>query len=147
MASQLASSSDLNPRTIGSSIAWKTIRGFCSGSKKRAGACMPAAACAWRTCDVRRLARGRRQNSPRARERAVDHVDGVLDAVGGNERAEARAFLLAEQHLIEHVEPVERHAGLAVLGFFLVVEERLAPPDPLEPAFGCLSRRTPPRVT
>src|SRR6202034_2392038 len=67
--------------------------------------------------------------SRRARQRAVDHVDGVLDAVGGDERAEARTLLLAEQHLIEHVEPVERNAGLAVLALLLLVEEWLAPAD------------------
>ena len=61
-----------------------------------------------------------------ARERAVDHVDGVLHAVDGDEGAEARALLLAEQHLIEHVEPVERHARLAILGFLLLIEEGLA---------------------
>src|SRR3954471_8219398 len=42
-----------------------------------------------------------------ARQRAVDHVDGVLHAIDRDEGAEARAFLLAEQHLVEHVEPVE----------------------------------------
>ena len=68
-------------------------------------------------------------NSRRSCERAVDHVDGVLNAVGGDERAEARAFLLAEQHLIEHVEPVERHAGLAVLGLLLLIEEGFAAAD------------------
>ena len=62
------------------------------------------------------------------------------DAVGGDERAEARAFLLAEQHLIEHVEPVERDAGLAVLGFFLVVEERLAPADLIDHVLDRLRR-------
>ena len=36
-------------------------------------------------------------------------------AVDRDERAEARAFLLPEQHLVEHVEPVERDAGAAVL--------------------------------
>src|SRR5512137_2832754 len=69
--------------------------------------------------------------SRRARQRAVDHVDRVADAVDGDERAEARALLLAELHLVEHVEPVERHARLAVLGLRLarLVEKRLAPPD------------------
>src|SRR5262249_39628360 len=62
-------------------------------------------------------------------ERAVDHVDRVLDAVDRDERAETRSLLLAEQHLVEHVEPVERDARLAVLGLDLagLVEERLAP--------------------
>ena len=63
------------------------------------------------------------------RQRAVDHVDGVLQAIDRDEGAEARAFLLAEQHLVEHVEPVERDAGLAVLGLLLVIEERLAAAD------------------
>jgi hypothetical protein len=38
--------------------------------------------------------------------------------MSGSERAEARTFLLAEQDLIEHVEPVERDAGLAILGLY-----------------------------
>src|SRR5262245_12179764 len=58
------------------------------------------------------------------RQRAVDHVDGVLQAVDRDERAEARAFLLAEQHLVQHVEPVERDARLAVLGLLFLIEER-----------------------
>src|SRR5262245_58076264 len=51
-----------------------------------------------------------------ARQRAVDHVDRVLDAVDRDEGTEARSLLLAEQHLVEHVEPVERDARPAVLG-------------------------------
>src|SRR3954452_20167706 len=62
-------------------------------------------------------------------QRAVDHVHGVLHAVDRDERAEARALLLAEQHLVEHVEPVERHAGAAVLCELLVVEEWLSAAD------------------
>src|SRR6185437_9579853 len=58
------------------------------------------------------------------RQRAVDHVDGVLQAVNRDERAEARPFLLAEQHLIEQIEPVERDARLAVFRLLLRVEER-----------------------
>src|SRR5262249_58033096 len=40
-------------------------------------------------------------------------------------------LMLAEQHLIEHVEPIERNAGLAVFALDLsgLVEERLAPTD------------------
>ena len=38
-----------------------------------------------------------------------------VHAVDRDERAEARALLLAEQHLVEHVEPVERDARAAVL--------------------------------
>src|SRR5580692_6760910 len=72
---------------------------------------------------------GGKEKLRRSRQRAVDHIHRVLDAVGGGEGAEARATLLAKQHLIEHVEPVERDAGLAVLAFFLRVEERLAAAD------------------
>ena len=64
----------------------------------------------------------------------------------GDERTEARAFLLAEQDLVQHVEPVEHDAGLAVLGLDLagLVEKRLAPPDLVDDflnAFGRLIRR------
>src|ERR1700761_6486156 len=69
------------------------------------------------------------RGSRRPRERAVDHIDRISDAVGGHERTEARAFLLAEQHLVEHVEPFERDAGLAVLALFLLVENRPPPAD------------------
>src|SRR6478735_8213031 len=62
-------------------------------------------------------------------QRAVDHVDRVLHAIDRDEGAEARALLLAEQHLVEHVEPVERHAGTAVLALLDRVEERLAAAD------------------
>ena len=78
-----------------------------------------------------------------ARQRAVDHVDGVLHAIDRDERAEARAFLLAEQHLVEHVEPVERHAGLAVLGLLLLVEERLAAADLVDHVLNRSARRVP----
>src|SRR5262249_41076082 len=49
----------------------------------------------------------------------------------GQERAEALTFLLAEQHLIEHIEPIERHARLAVFALDLsgLVEKWLAPAD------------------
>src|SRR5665213_2981536 len=57
---------------------------------------------------------------------AVDHGDGVGDPVHRDERAEARAFFLAEQDLVEHVEPVERDAGAAVLALLHGIEERLA---------------------
>ena len=66
-----------------------------------------------------------------------------FNAVDRDERAEARAFLLPEQHLIEHVEPVERHAGLAVLGLLLLVEERLAPADLVDHVLDLLRRRSP----
>jgi hypothetical protein len=65
----------------------------------------------------------------RPRECAVDHRDRILNTIDRGERAETRPFLLAEQHLIEHVEPVERNARLAVLGRLLVIEERLAAAD------------------
>jgi len=53
----------------------------------------------------------RRIRAERA-ERAIDHVDRVLDAIHCNEGTRKRGpFLLAEQHLIEHVEPVEGDAG------------------------------------
>src|SRR3954454_14235322 len=65
----------------------------------------------------------------RARERAVDHFDRVIQAIDRDEGAETRALLLSQQHLIEHVEPVEGDAGPAVLGELLVIEERLAPAD------------------
>src|SRR5437660_12382147 len=79
----------------------------------------------------------------RAGERAVDHGDGVLEAVDRRERAEARALLLAEQHLIEHVEPFERHARLAVPALDLAgaIEERLAPADLIHHLLNLLRRR------
>lgn len=43
--------------------------------------------------------------------RAVDHVEGVRDAVDRDEGAEARALILAELHLVEHVEPVDAAIG------------------------------------
>src|SRR5947209_3193954 len=75
------------------------------------------------------FADGRTRPSRRARQRAVDHVDCIHQAIDGDEGAKARALLLAEQHLVEHVEPVERHAGTAILALFVVVEERLAAAD------------------
>src|ERR1041385_159124 len=77
----------------------------------------------------------------RPRQRAVDHVDGVLRPVHRDKGAEPRAFLLAEQHLVEHVEPVERDAGLAVLGLFLLVEERRAAADLIDHVLDRLGRR------
>src|SRR5262245_59514437 len=67
----------------------------------------------------------------RSRERAVDHVDRVLEPVERHKRAEARAFFLAEQHLVEHIEPIERDARFAILGLDLssLVEEWLASAD------------------
>ena len=63
---------------------------------------------------------GHERCSRTPRQRAVDHADRVLHAIDRDERAEARAFLLAEQHLVEHVEPVERDAGTAVLALLTV---------------------------
>src|SRR5215813_1550280 len=67
----------------------------------------------------------------RPREGSVDHFHRILQSVNRRKRAEARAFLLPQQNLIEHIEPFQRHAGLAVLGLALAapVEERLAPAD------------------
>src|SRR5829696_746916 len=74
--------------------------------------------------------KGRREQKLRApRQRAVDHVDGVLHAIHRDERTEARALLLAEQHLIEHVEPVERNAGPAILALLHLIQKRLAAAD------------------
>src|SRR6266404_2847321 len=79
----------------------------------------------------------------RARERAVDHVHRVLQSVDRHERAEARAFFLAEQDLVEHVEPIERDAGLAVAGLDLAarIEERLAPADLVDQLLDLLGTR------
>src|SRR5262249_7491127 len=67
----------------------------------------------------------------RSCQRTVDHLDRVPKPVHRYERAEARTLLLAEQHLIEHIEPIERDTRLAVFAFDLsgLVEERLAPTD------------------
>ena len=59
------------------------------------------------------------KGSGRSSERAVDHLYRVLQSVNCRERAKARAFLLPEQHLVEHVEPFQGHARLAVLGLGL----------------------------
>src|ERR1700751_756215 len=58
---------------------------------------------------------GTTESLSRPRQRAVDHGNRILHAIDRDERAEARAFFLAEQHLVEHVEPVERNARAAVL--------------------------------
>src|SRR5258708_8973747 len=56
------------------------------------------------------LSQGRqRRKLTRPRQRAVDHRHRVLQSVDRDEGAEARAFFLAEQHLIDHVEPLYRH--------------------------------------
>ena len=67
-----------------------------------------------------------------------------VHAIHRDERAEARALLLAEQHLVEHVEPVERDAGPAVLALLHLIEERLAAADLVDhvlDVFGARSRR------
>src|SRR5258708_21955533 len=85
------------------------------------------------------LSQGRRRTGlPRPRQRAVDHGDRIRQPIDRDERAEARAFFLAEQHLIEHVEPVERNAGPAILALLYRVEERLAAADLLEPVLDLL---------
>src|SRR5258708_12045569 len=77
------------------------------------------------------------------RQRAIDHGDRVRQAIDRDKRAEARAFLLSEQHLIKHVEPVQRNALPAILAFLDRVEERLAPAPPLHPSLHPLSAPTP----
>src|SRR6516164_8087371 len=81
--------------------------------------------------------------SSRARERAVDHGDRVGEPVDRRERAEARALLLPEQNLVEHVEPIDRDAGLVVLGLDLagLVEEGLAPADLIDHILNLLAGR------
>src|SRR5260370_610838 len=69
---------------------------------------------------------------PRPRQRAVDHGHRIGEAIDRDERAEARAFFLTEQHLIEHVEPVERHARPPILALLYRVKERLAPANPAD---------------
>src|SRR5262245_30199814 len=85
------------------------------------------------------------------RKHSVDHADGVLNAVDRHERAEARALLLAQQHLVAHVDPVDLAAGLAVLGLDLagLVEERLAPADVVDHLLDLLRRgvRRQPRLS
>src|ERR1017187_50274 len=66
---------------------------------------------------------------PRSCQRAVDHRHRIGQAVDRDERPEARAFFLTEQHLVEHVEPVERDARPAILAFLHRIQERLAAAD------------------
>src|SRR5436189_5831399 len=75
------------------------------------------------------------------RQRAVYHVDRVLHAIDRDEGAEARAFLLAQEHLIEDVEPVERDAGPAVFRWLFVIEERLTPADLVDDVLDVLGAR------
>src|ERR1700739_4434656 len=83
-----------------------------------------------------------RQRSARPRQRAVDHVHGIADAIDRDKGAEARPLLLAEQHLVEHVEPVERHAGPAVLAFLVLVEEWLTTADRVDHILDVSRRRS-----
>ena len=62
-----------------------------------------------------------RASSPR--QRLVDQRARLGDAVERGERAEARSALLADQHLVDHLEEGDRHAGpafRALLGMVLV---------------------------
>src|SRR5712664_1198929 len=62
-------------------------------------------------------------------QRAVDHRDRIRHAVDRDERAKARAFFLAEQDLVEHVEPVERNARPTILALLHLIQKRLAAAD------------------
>src|SRR5262249_60545164 len=55
----------------------------------------------------------------RSRQRPVDHLDRIGEAIHRHEGAEPRALLLPEQHLIKHVEPIERDAWLSIFAFDL----------------------------
>src|SRR5262245_33885729 len=72
---------------------------------------------------------GQVSRSRRSRQRTVDHVDGILQAIDRDERAEPRSFLLAEQYLIKQIEPIQRDAGLAILRLLFLVQKRLTAPD------------------
>src|SRR5579872_3778711 len=61
------------------------------------------------------LSQGRQRVSTRPCQRAIDHRDRIGKPIDRDKGAETRALLLPEQHLIKHVEPVERHARTAVL--------------------------------
>src|SRR5260370_19118384 len=84
---------------------------------------------------------------PRPRQRAVDHGHRIGEAIDRDERAEARAFFLTEQHLIEHVEPVERHARPPILALLYRVKERLAPAHLLDDVLDLLGRLEPRHLT
>ena len=60
---------------------------------------------------VRDTSGGRRRGQELAGQRVGDEPAGLLDAVERHERAEARTPFLAEQDLIDGVEPGERNAG------------------------------------
>src|ERR1700739_2964769 len=81
------------------------------------------------------------KNLPRPRQCAVDHGDGIGNAIDRDKGAETRTLLLAEQHLIEHVEPVERDAGAAILALLDGVEEGLAAADLVDYALDILGAR------
>src|SRR5258708_7330902 len=79
----------------------------------------------------------------RPRKRTVDHVDRVLEPVHRRERTEARALLLAQEHLVKHVEPLKRDARLAIpcLALAGLVQERLAPADFVDDVLDLLRSR------
>src|SRR4029079_16909280 len=77
----------------------------------------------------------------RPRQRTVDHIDGVLKPVDRDEGAEARSLLLAEQHLVEHVEPIQRDAGLAILGRLFLIKKRRPAPHVVEHVLNFVGRR------
>src|SRR5713101_5009590 len=79
-------------------------------------------------------------------QRAVDHRNRVLQSINRDERAEARAFFLTEQHLIEHVEPVERNARPAILAFLHRVQKRLAAADLVDDVLDLFRRRRRPHL-
>src|SRR5258706_10472870 len=83
---------------------------------------------------------------PRPRQRAVDHRHRIRQTVDRDERTEARAFFLTQQHLIEHVEPVERDPRPAVLALLHWVQERLAPAALVDHVLDLLGGRAPRQV-
>ena len=60
------------------------------------------------------------------RQRAVDHVDRILQAIDRGRTIQSADLFLAQQDLIEQIEPIERHARLAVLRLLFLVQEGLA---------------------
>ena len=66
----------------------------------------------------------------RACQRAINQSGRVVNSIDRHEGARTRSFLLAEEHLVEHVEPLERDPRLAVLGLDLAapIQKRFAWP-------------------
>jgi hypothetical protein len=92
------------PAGLGACGCWRPLRGSGSGgSRSRA---RPA----WRPAAA--VAAGRRAvaSGQFAAQRLADQRLGFADAVKGGERAEAGAALLANQHLIDHLEEGNRDA-------------------------------------